>query len=91
MGAHQKPLLVCCYRTRYDNRILLSSNSIGEFVYYIGKTLELMGIACLGAALLFVFTNPLDYSESKLMGIEMGLLTLGILIFFVGRLIEKRS
>ena len=50
-----------------------------------------MGIACLGAALLFVFTNPLDYSESKLMGIEMGLLTLGILIFFVGRLIEKRQ
>lgn len=91
MGAHQKPLLIRYYRTRYDNRVLLFSNGIGEFVYYIGKTLELMGIACLGAALLFVFTNPLDYSESKLMGIEMGLLTLGILIFFVGRLIEKRS
>lgn len=91
MGAHQKPLLVRCYRAWDNNRALFSSNSIGAFVYYIGKTLELMGIACLGAALLFVFTNPLDYSESKLMGIEMGLLTLGILIFFVGRVIEKRS
>ena len=69
----------------------LSSNSIGETVYYIGKTLELMGIACLGAALILVFTNPFNYSESKLMGIEMGFLALGILIFFVGRLIEKRS
>ena len=60
-------------------------------MYYIGKTLELMGIACLGAALFFAFVNPFDYSESKVMGVEMGLLTLGILIFFVGRLIEKRQ
>ena len=62
-----------------------------EFVYYIGKTLELMGIACLGAALYFAFVNPFDYSESKVMGVEMGFLTLGVLIFFVGRLIEKRQ
>jgi hypothetical protein len=64
---------------------------IGECVYYIGKTLELMGIACLGAALYFAFVNPFDYSESKVMGVEMGFLTLGVLIFFIGRLIEKRS
>lgn len=50
-----------------------------------------MGIACLAAALILVFTNPFNYSESKLMGIEMGFLALGILIFFLGRLIEKRS
>ena len=60
-------------------------------LYYIGKTLELMGIACLGAALYMAFVNPFNYSESKVMGIEMGFLTLGILIFFVGRLIEKRQ
>ena len=66
-------------------------NSIGEFVYYIGKTLELMGIVCLGAALFLVWVNPFNYSESKAMGVEMGFLTLGVLIFFAGRLIEKRQ
>ena len=91
MGAHQKPLLVRCYRARNDNRALFSLNSIGAFVYYIGKTLELMGIACLGAALYFAFVNPFGYSESKVMGVEMGFLTLGVLVFFIGRLIEKRS
>ncbi|MXZ01118.1 hypothetical protein F4Y93_10890 [Candidatus Poribacteria bacterium] len=60
-------------------------------MYYIGKTLELMGIACLGAGLYLGCVNPFDYSEAKAMGVEMGFLTLGILIFFVGRLIEKRS
>ena len=60
-------------------------------MYYIGKTLELMGIVCLGAALYMAFVNPFDYSEAKVMGVEMGFFTLGILIFFVGRLIEKRS
>ena len=58
-------------------------------MYYIGKTLELMGIACLGAGLYLGCVNPFDYSESKAMGVEMGFLTLGVLIFFVGRLIEK--
>jgi hypothetical protein len=69
----------------------LLSNITGECVYYIGKTLELMGIACLGAGLYLGCLNPYDYSESKAMGVEMGFLTLGVLVFFVGRLIEKRS
>ena len=59
--------------------------------YYIGKTLELMGIVCLGAALYLGCYNPYGYSESKAMGVEMGFLTLGVLVFFVGRLIEKHS
>ncbi len=49
-----------------------------------------MGIVCLGAALFFAFVNPYEYSESKVMGVEMGFLALGIIIFFIGRLIEKR-
>ena len=60
-------------------------------MYYIGKTLELMGIACLGAGLYLGCVNPFGYSESKAMGVEMGFLTLGVLVFFVGRLIEKRQ
>lgn len=50
-----------------------------------------MGIACLGAGLYLGCANPFDYSESKAMGVEMGFLTLGVLVFFVGRLIEKRQ
>lgn len=60
-------------------------------MYYFGKTLELMGIACLGAALFLGLVNPFEYSETKAMGVEMGFLTLGIVVFFIGRLIEKRS
>lgn len=63
----------------------------GRVYYYIGKTLELMGIACLGAGLYLGCANPYGYSEAKAMGVEMGFLTLGVLIFFIGRLIEKRS
>ena len=73
------------------SKLVLQPYNIGGSVYYIGKTLELMGIVCLGAGLFLALVNPFDYSESKAMGIEMGFLTLGILIFFVGRLIEKRS
>ncbi len=61
-----------------------------EPVYYIGKTLELMGIVCLGAALYLGLFNPLGYSETQAMGAEMGFLALGIVVFFVGRLIEKQ-
>lgn len=82
MGTHQRSLLIY--------RCSVQLNSIGEFVYYIGKTLELMGIACLGAGLYLGCVNPFNYSEAKAMGAEMGFLTLGVLIFFVGRLIEKR-
>ena len=63
----------------------------GIVFYYIGKTLELMGIACLGAGLYLGCVNPFDYTEAKAMGVEMGFLTLGVLVFFIGRLIEKRS
>lgn len=60
-------------------------------MYYIGKTLELMGIVCLGAALFLGIVNPYDYSETKAMGVEMGFLALGVIVFFLGRLIEKRQ
>ena len=50
-----------------------------------------MGIVCLGAALFLGIVNPHDYSETKAMGVEMGFLTLGVIVFFVGRLIEKRQ
>ena len=50
-----------------------------------------MGIACLGAGLYLGCANPFDYSEAKAMSVEIGFLILGVLIFFVGRLIEKRS
>lgn len=62
-----------------------------ELVYYIGKTLELMGITCLAAALFLGIFNPFGYSEAKAMGVEMGFLALGVVIFFVGRLIEKQE
>ncbi len=68
----------------------LSYNS-EESVYYIGKTLELMGIVCLGAALFLGLVNPYDYSEAKAMGVEMGFLALGVIVFFIGRLIEKQQ
>ena len=94
MGTRQASLLNHDCRV-WANRTLQSiaarPNNIGEFVYYIGKTLELMGIACLGAGLYLGCANPFDYSESKAMSVEIGFLILGVLIFFVGRLIEKRS
>lgn len=60
-------------------------------MYYIGKTLELMGITCLVAALVLGILNPLGYSETKAMGVEIGFLALGVVIFFVGRQIEKQE
>ena len=50
-----------------------------------------MGITCLAAALFLGIFNPFGYSESKAMGIEIGFLALGVVIFFVGRLIEKQE
>ena len=50
-----------------------------------------MGITCLAAALFLGVFNPFGYSETKAMGVEMGLLALGVVIFFVGRLIEKQQ
>lgn len=50
-----------------------------------------MGMACLGAALYLGIFNPFEYSETKAMGVEMGFLALGVIVFFVGRLIEKQQ
>lgn len=49
-----------------------------------------MGIVCLGAALYLGLFNPFGYSETQAMGAEMGFLVLGIIVFFIGRLIEKQ-
>ncbi len=59
-------------------------------MFFIGKVLELIGISLLGAGLYLACANPLNLSESRAMGVEMGSLVLGTLIFFMGRLIEKR-
>ena len=56
----------------------------------IGKTLELIGMALLGAGLYVGCVNPANLSEGQAMGAEMGSLIAGILIFFLGRMIEKR-
>lgn len=50
-----------------------------------------MGITCLAAALFLGIFNPFDYSEAKAMGVEMGFLALGVIIFFIGRMIEKQE
>lgn len=63
----------------------------GGTVFYLGKTLELIGMALLGAGLYIGCVNPHGLSEGKAMGAEMGSLVLGILIFFVGRTLEKRQ
>ena len=60
-------------------------------LYFIGKTLELIGIVLLGAGLYVGCVKPYGLSDSRAMGMEMGSLALGVLIFFIGRLIEKRQ
>ena len=59
-------------------------------MFFVGKVLELMGMVLLGAGLYLGCVNPYDLSEGKSMGVEMGSLVVGILIFFIGRLLEKR-
>lgn len=59
-------------------------------MFFVGKVLELMGIVLLGAGLYLGCANPYDLSEGESMGVEMGSLVVGILIFFIGRLLEKR-
>jgi hypothetical protein len=59
-------------------------------LFYIGKTLELIGMALLGAGLYIGCAKPYGLSEGRAMGAEMGSLILGVLVFFIGRLIEKR-
>jgi hypothetical protein len=61
----------------------------GGSVFLIGKTLELIGMALLGAGLYIGCINPHGLSEGKAMGAEMGSLAIGILIFFLGRMLEK--
>ena len=60
-------------------------------MFLIGKTLELIGMAFLGAGLYIGCINPHGLSEGKAMGAEMGSLAIGILIFFLGRMLEKRQ
>ena len=59
-------------------------------MFFIGKTLEFIGLAFLASGLYLGCANPYGLSEARAMGVEMGSLALGILTFFVGRLIEKR-
>ncbi len=59
-------------------------------MFFVGKVLELMGLVLLGAGLYLGCVNPYGLSEGKSMGVEMGSLVVGILIFFIGRLLEKR-
>ena len=60
-------------------------------MFFVGKVLELMGIVLLGSGGLYLgCANPYSLSEGKSMGVEMGSLAVGILIFFIGRMLEKR-
>lgn len=93
MGTNQTTLLInirAILRPLKNINVLRIALNNEQSVYYIGKTLELMGIVCLGAALFLGIVNPYGYSETKAMGVEMGFLALGIIVFFIGRLIEKR-
>ncbi len=58
-------------------------------VFIIGKVLELIGMSLLGAGLYVGCINPYGLSEGGAMGVEVASLVVGILIFFVGRMIEK--
>ena len=60
------------------------------FRVFFGKVLELMGIVLLGAGLYLGCAKPYGLSDGESMGAEMGSLVIGILIFFIGRLLEKR-
>lgn len=59
-------------------------------MFFIGKVLELFGIVLLGAGLYLGCAKPYGLTEGESMGAEMGSLALGILIFFIGRVLEKR-
>jgi hypothetical protein len=67
----------------------ISSQIRGRNVFIIGKTLELIGMAFLGAGLYIGCVNPYGLSEGGAMGAEIGSLVAGILIFFIGRVMEK--
>ena len=59
-------------------------------MFIIGKVLELIGMSLLGAGLYVGCVNPYGFSEGMAMGVEVLSLVIGILIFFIGRTIEKR-
>ena len=59
-------------------------------MFIIGKVLELIGISLLGAGLYVGCVNPYGLSEGAAMGAEVTSLVVGILIFFIGRTVEKR-
>lgn len=58
-------------------------------MFIIGKVLQLIGMSLLGAGLYVGCVNPYGLSEGAAMGAEVASLAVGILIFFVGRTIEK--
>ena len=59
-------------------------------MFLIGKALELMGTVFLATGLYLGCANPYGLSEGESMGVEMGSLAVGIAIFFIGRILEKR-
>ena len=58
-------------------------------MFILAKTLELIGMSLLAVGLYVGCVNPSGLSEGKAMGAEMGSLVAGILIFFIGRMLEK--
>ena len=89
MGTHQKSLLIVSNANKSPIFDILFES--GGSVFFIGKALELIGLAFLGAGLYIGCVNPYGLSEGKAMGVEMGSLATGILIFFLGRLLEKHQ
>jgi hypothetical protein len=85
VGQHQKSLLNLSIKSFVHD----ISFDLGGTVFLVGKTLELIGMAFLGAGLYIGCINPHGLSEGKAMGAEMGSLAIGILIFFLGRTLEK--
>ena len=59
-------------------------------MFIIGKVLELIGMSLLGAGLYVGCAKPYGLSEGGAMGLEVASLAIGILIFFIGRTLEKR-
>jgi hypothetical protein len=67
-------------------------------LFYAGKVLELVGITSLGAGLLIGMGNhthlvaPLGpMSADKAMGLELAFFVAGVLMFGLGRWIERRA
>lgn len=68
------------------------------FFFYVGKALELAGITSLGAGLFIGIGNhtnsalPLGaMSPERAMGIELAFFLAGMVLFAVGRWVERRA